>query len=79
MEIKSFIHKLEEEFEELEKGTLEPTTSFRDLEEWSSMYALILIALMETEYEVAITGEDLNQIETVQDLFHIVEARRKAS
>ena len=77
MNITKFILVLETEFEELEPGTLEPDTNFRDLDEWSSMHALIIIALIDTDFNVSITGEDLSNIETVSQLFDIVIERMK--
>jgi acyl carrier protein len=73
MEITDFIEKLEVEFEEIEKGTLNSTTNFRDIDEWSSMHALIIIALIDVEYEVTVKGEDLVKMETIQDLFDFVK------
>jgi acyl carrier protein len=77
MDINHLIERLEDEFEELKPGTLNPKTNFKDLKEWSSMYALILIALVDTEYDVSVSGEDLRKIETVQDLFNLIQERRK--
>jgi len=76
MNIESFIEKLAAEFEEVEPDTLKPDTNFRDLDDWSSMYALIVIALIDTEYDVRIKGEDLSKIETVQELYDLVENRK---
>jgi acyl carrier protein len=73
--IEDFIKKLENEFDELEKGTLNSETNFRDIEEWSSMHALIIIALIDAEYSVTINGEDLQHCKTVRDLFQIVQTR----
>ncbi len=75
MNISEFIEKLEAEFDELEPGTLKPDTNFRDLDEWSSMHALIIIALIDTDYDVTITGDDLSSIETVSELYDIVAQR----
>lgn len=75
MNISEFIEKLEAEFDELEPGTLKPDTNFRDLDEWSSMHALIIIALIDTDYDVTITGDDLSSIETVSELYDIVHQR----
>lgn len=75
MNISEFIEKLEAEFDELEPGTLQPDTNFRDLDEWSSMHALIIIALIDTDYDVTITGDDLSSIETVSELYDIVAQR----
>ena len=73
MEINDFIKKLEAEFEEVKPGSVKPETSFRDLEGWSSMHALIIIALIDTEYEVTLNGDDLRTASTVNDLFTIVK------
>lgn len=75
MNIDTFIEKLEVEFDELEQGSLLPETNFRDLDEWSSMHALIIIALIDTDFDVTVTGEDLSQIETVQQLYNLVVSR----
>ena len=75
MNITEFIEKLEVEFDELEPNTLKANTNFRDLDEWSSMHALIIIALIDTDYDVTITGEDLSKIETVEELFNLVKSR----
>jgi len=73
MEIKEFIEKLEVEFEEIEKGTLSFETNFRDIDEWSSMHALIIIALIDVEFDVIVGGEDLVKMNTIQDLFDFVQ------
>jgi acyl carrier protein len=76
MLIEELIEKLEIEFE-LSKNSLIPSTSFRELEDWSSMHALILIALVDTEYSVTINGEDLQSIITVTDLYNLILTRIK--
>ena len=76
--IEEFIKTLETEFDELEPGTLKPETKFTDLDEWSSMHSLIIIALIDTEYGVTITGEDLMSIKKVEELYDIVKARQTA-
>lgn len=76
MEIQELISKIEIEFENLEPGTLKPETSFRDLKEWSSMHALILIALVDTEYNVTMTGNDLRAISTVNDLYQFILSKK---
>lgn len=75
MDISDFIEKIEHEIDELMPGTLKPETEFVSLKEWSSMHVLILIALIDSEYNVTINGEDLQNSKTVQDLFTIVKSR----
>ncbi|MCW3072322.1 MAG: acyl carrier protein [Bacteroidetes bacterium] len=75
MDITTFISQIENEIEELTPGSLTPETEFTSLKEWSSMHVLILIALIDTEYNVTITGADLQQCKSVNDLFNVVKSR----
>ena len=73
--ISEFIKKIEAEFEDLEPGKLQADSSFRDAFEWNSINAFILIALIKTEYNVAINAEDIQKSKTVNDIFEIVKSR----
>jgi len=75
MKIEDFIIRLEEEYEDLKPGTLKPSSVFREVFEWNSINALILIALVKTEYDVTINAEDIAGSHTVEDLFRIIESR----
>ena len=75
MKIEDFIAKLEEEYEDLTPGTLNPGSVFREVFEWNSINALILIALVKTEYDVTINAEDIATSKTVADLFRIIQSR----
>ena len=59
MKIEDFIASLEEEYEDITPGTLKPQSVFREVFEWSSINALILIALVKTQYDVTINAEDI--------------------
>ena len=76
MNIQEFIGQLETEIDTIPKGSLSADTNYRDLKDWSSMHALIIIALADTEYDVIITGNDLKQCNTVSDLFNIIKSRK---
>lgn len=73
--ITEFIQKIEAEFEDLEPGKLIPESNFREAFEWNSINALILIALIKTEYNVSINAEDIQKSKTVNDIFEIVKSR----
>lgn len=76
MDIQELITHIENEFDELPNGVLYPETSIREIEGWSSMHALILIALVDNHYDVLLTGEELKNALTVQDLFSIIVNRK---
>ena len=74
-EISEFIKKIEFEMDEIEPGTIQPTTNFRELEQWSSMMGLIFIALIDTEYDVTLNGTELISCITVNDLYQVVKSK----
>lgn len=76
MEINDFIRKVEQEFDDVEEGSLEPQFNFRESEGWSSMHALVMIALIDVEYEVTVGGDDLRGMKTIQDLYDFVVEKR---
>jgi len=75
MKIEDFVTHIEEEFDDITPGTLKPDSIFREVFEWNSINALILIAMVKTEYDVAINAEDIAKSKTVQDIYRIIEAR----
>jgi acyl carrier protein len=75
MTAEDFIKNIEAEFEDLEPGKLKPETNFREVFEWNSINALILIAMVKTEYGAAINAEDIQKSKTVNDLFEVVKSK----
>lgn len=75
MEIKEFIEKFAEQFDDTELSEFTPQTVFKELEEWSSLMALSIIALVDEEYEITIKGDDINSASTIEDLFKIIESK----
>ena len=72
MEIKEFIEYFADELDETTVDELTPETEFKKLEEWSSLTALSIIAMIEDNYDKEVTGEDLRSSVTLQDLFNLV-------
>ncbi len=75
MELKDFIANFAEQFEETEAGVITAGTVFKNLDEWSSLIALSVIAMVDEEYDVALKGDDIRSANTVEDLFNIVKTR----
>ena len=48
----------------------------RDLDEWSSMIGLSLLNMVDNEYGVKLTFDELKHAITVQNLFDIVEKKQ---
>jgi acyl carrier protein len=73
--IEELIQKLELEFDAITPGTLKPESVLRESVEWNSVNALILIAMINTEYDIILNAEDLRSIVTVNDIFQIIKMR----
>jgi acyl carrier protein len=74
MEIKDFIEKFREQFDETEPEEINAETRFRDLDEWGSLKGLLVMAMVSDEYGKQIKAEDIRKADTVEDLFNIVNA-----
>ncbi len=74
MEIKEFIKNFADQFDETDPAEITATTEFKELEEWSSLTALSIIAMIEEEYDVVLKGDDIRNSRTINDLYKIVEA-----
>ena len=75
MDINSFIQNFAEQFDETDPNVIKSETVFKDLEEWSSIIALSVIAMVDEEYNVTINGEDVLNSNTIEDLFNVVKSR----
>lgn len=72
MEIKEFIEKFAEIFDDTDASTLTPETKFRELDEWSSISALGVIALADEEFDVELSGNALKSVNTIQELYELL-------
>ena len=75
MELEKFIENFAEQFDETDASEITASTKFHDLDEWSSLVALSIIAMVDEEYDVALKGDDIRSSSTVEDLFNLVSSR----
>jgi acyl carrier protein len=75
MEKQNFVRNIAEQFEDSDPATFTTETRFRDVEGWSSLIALSIIAMVDEEYNVSIKGDDVRNSQTIEDLFTIVKSR----
>lgn len=75
MEINEFIEKFAEIFDDTDAATLSPETKFRELDEWSSLSALGVIALADEEFDVELSGNEMRQASTIQELFDLISSK----
>lgn len=75
MEMEKFIANFAEQFDDTDASVFTAQTTFRDLDEWSSLIALSVIAMVDEEYDVTLKGEDIRNSNTIEDLYNIVSSR----
>jgi acyl carrier protein len=75
MKIEDFITSIEDQYDDVERGKIKPLSKIREAFEWNSINALIIIALIKTEYDVDIDADDLRNAITIQDLYDIITKR----
>ena len=76
MDIETFIQHFSEQLEELDAVQITASTKFHEIDEYSSLLALTIIAMIDEEYDVTIKGEDLRKAQTIEDLFNIVKEKK---
>ena len=69
---KKFIENFESILDDEPNFQLEMSSKFRDLNEWDSLTALSLIAMLDEEYNVKLTGDQIKGFETLEDIFNII-------
>ena len=75
MNLNSFIENFADQFEETDASAFTPDTKFKELEGWSSLVALSIIAMVDEEYDITLKGDDIRNSATIQDLFNIVKGK----
>lgn len=72
MNLQEFIAKFAEQFDETDVSEFRADTVYQDLDEWSSLTAMGIIAFIKTEYGKVVTGKEIRSCETVEDLFNLI-------
>lgn len=75
MELKDFVANFAEQFDDTDASEIQADTVFHELDEWSSLTGMGVIAFVKTEYGKTITGKELRECETVEDVFNLVNSK----
>lgn len=75
MGLKEFIENFADQFDDTDASEITANTVFKDLDEWSSLTALSIIAMVDEDYDVALRGDDICKANTIKDLFNIIAAK----
>ena len=75
MEESKFLENFGAIFDDVEVSGLSMNTHFKDFDEWSSLTALGLLAVVSDEYNVELNNDDIKNAVTIQDIFNVVKNR----
>lgn len=75
MDIKTFIENFADQFEDTDASVFTAETKYRELDEWSSLIALSILAMVDEEYDVQLKGEEMRGTNTIQELYDLVASK----
>ena len=75
MELQEFIKNFADQFDDTDASEIKADTEYQELDEWSSLTAMSLIALAKAEYGKTITGREVRSCKTVEELFNLIASK----
>ena len=75
MELSKFLVDFANQFDDTDASEIGKGTAFHELDEWSSLVGMSVIAMAKTEYGKTITGKELKECITVEDVFNLIVSK----
>lgn len=75
MELDGFIGNFKTVFDDEDLPDISGGTFFKELDAWNSLSALSLIAMLDEVYNVTVTGNEIRNADTIEDLYEIVKGK----
>lgn len=72
MELNEFVSLFADLFEDTDPSEITADCLFHDLDEWSSLTGMSIIAMSKMQFGKAISGMEIRKCETVEDLFNLI-------
>ena len=76
MELQDFNQNIVNLFDDIDTSNFSVLTDFKDNDEWNSLLVLSVIAMVDEEYGIIITSDDIRQAKTIGDLYSIVKSKQ---
>ena len=70
--LEEFVKLFAEQFDDTDASEIQADTKFHELDEWSSLIALSVIAMVDEEFKVTLIGDDVTSAVTVENLYNNV-------
>ena len=76
MTIEQFIERFSEEFEYLEEDEkVTPGTDFQKIDGWDSLTAIMILEMIDDEFEADISGDELRACNSIEVLYNLCKER----
>ena len=75
MTLDEFVKAFAAEFDETPEDQFKADTEFKALDEWSSLTALSIIAMVDEQMDKTVTGADIRASKTIEDLFNLANSK----
>lgn len=75
MELNNFIQDFADLFEDTDVSEFSAETAYQDLDEWSSLITMSVVAMVRTKYNKTVTGKEIHSCETIAELFNLIAAK----
>ena len=77
MKIQEFVEQFAIQFEESDSHNIHQSVDFKKLKTWDSLTSISIQVMIEDEYNVKISPDDLKQTKTVYELFELVKSKNQ--
>ena len=75
MELEEFFELFCEELEDTDLSVVNTLTDFKNIDTWDSLTALSIISMIDEEFEILLTGNDMMNSTSIEDLYTLVESK----
>ena len=75
MDINEFVKIFADQFDDTDPSEITAGTEFHELDEWSSLTGMSVIAMAKTVYGKTITGKEIRACETVEELYNLIASK----
>lgn len=74
MELNEFVALFAEQFDDTDPSEISADSKFHELDEWSSLTGMAVIAMAKLKFNKTITGAELRRCVTVEDVYNLINS-----
>ncbi len=73
--IEEFLELFCDELDHTDASKITSSTDFKNIGEWDSLLALSIISMIDEEFEVLLTGNDMRNSTSLSDLYELIRTK----